>query len=169
MTIGAIADTHVDGWRRRTDGDPLSATIRTHFAGVDVILHAGDIGDPAFIEWLETIAPVHAVHGNMDRMDARRRFPPCVLLELGGRSIGLTHGNGPPHGIRDRIRTFFEPPVDIIVFGHTHEPLVLWERGILFVNPGSPTDTRFAEMNALARITLDDTPHARIITLPRTV
>jgi putative phosphoesterase len=79
IRIGVIADTH----------GVFDPAIRRHFKGVDHILHAGDIGNHSVIEWLEQIAPVTAVSGNVD--DKQNRYPSEAVVELAGRRIGIRH------------------------------------------------------------------------------
>jgi hypothetical protein len=69
-------------------------------------------------------------------------------------SIGIIHGWGSPHGIRQRIRTSFES-VDAIIYGHTHQAFCAYEEGIFFFNPGSATDSRFTSSNSIGIIRID--------------
>jgi hypothetical protein len=130
------------------------------FAGVDVIIHAGDIYQPACLDWLEKIAPVYAVElgAGAHFQDDPRVVDMARVLELEGHSIGLTHDLLVPgmaqevtqltplakHFPPDRdlsaaLETVFDARVDIVIFGHTHYPVVEEYQGILMVNPGSPS------------------------------
>lgn len=129
-----------------------------------MILHAGDIVDLSVLDDLRKIAPVNAVAGNMDRADTTAVLPAKTVIEAGGYRIGLIHGHGAPAGIIDRIRPEFDD-VDCIVFGHTHQSLIKTISGVLFVNPGSPTDQRFAMANTLGILELDEAITAKIIEL----
>ncbi len=120
--------------------------------GVDAILHAGDLVSQEVIRLLEAIAPVEAVCGNMDRPDVKRALPSRRIIEAGGLLIGLTHGSGPPWGIRKRIRREFEG-VDAVVYGHTHEPFAGCEEGVYFFNPGSAAAPRLAGRPSCGRLT----------------
>lgn len=159
MLVGVIADTHLTG-------KPLPETVKEALRGVDIILHAGDIVEIEVLDELSGIAETYAVKGNMDRGDAARLLPESRLLELGGFKIGLTHGSGPPGGIVERVRRVFDD-VDCVVFGHTHDPVILWKDGVLFFNPGSPTDLRFTDTNALGFLELTDQIEPRILCLDR--
>lgn len=122
-------------------------------AGVQAILHAGDVSTPKTLEQLSRIAPVHAVRGNRDWV-ALRHLPSARQISLGGVKVGLIHGHGPLLDyIRDRLEymtngyrlEMFEPrllaafpDVDVIVFGHTHRALNHIVDGKLIFNPGSP-------------------------------
>jgi len=147
LRVGILSDTHV--------GDELprlpSEAIR-HLAGVDLILHAGDLIEPGVLSELEQIAPVVAVRGNHD--PARIAVPDHTVLELEGLRIGLTHGTRPAlvehlsaaawvvtgrldiaGHCRALVRRF--PPVDCVVFGHLHIPIRQMVGPTLCFSPGS--------------------------------
>ena len=127
MRLGVIADTH----------GHLRPEVREAFAGVDHILHAGDIGHEELLAELETIAPVTAVYGNTDAFDIRRRCPQVAELELDGFRIVVTHGDqfGVPSG---EILHGEYPDADILVYGHTHRPvLVTVDLTVTVMNPGA--------------------------------
>jgi putative phosphoesterase len=132
LKIGLISDTH----------GKLRTQVLELFEGVDVILHAGDIGDLGIISELETLAPVHAVHGNTDDHDVRARYGESVELELAGVKILITHGHlfGSPTPLLLR-RSF--PNADVVVYGHTHVPLIDREAKPLLINPGAAGPARF--------------------------
>ena len=114
------------------------------FAGVDLILHAGDIVQLSVLEELRAIAPVEAVAGNMD--DAERSEPSAKkVLTAGKFRIGLIHGKYKINIQREMIRQEFDD-VDLIVYGHSHAPFWGKEHGVYFLNPGSPTDKRYAPL-----------------------
>lgn len=140
MIIGLISDTHVP-----SDARMLPPHVKAAFAGVDLILHAGDIYVPAVLDELQTIAPVIAARGNGDY-----DFPPdsrvkdSHLLRLGGLKIGLTHAVVFPHlkgCLLDHalVEQFAGTRPEIVIYGDTHVALVERYNGMLFVNPGSPT------------------------------
>jgi putative phosphoesterase len=159
VKIGVISDTHIPG-----SADGVPAKVFELFAGVDLILHAGDLVEWRVIEQLGKIARVEAVRGNMDSPDVTRRLPPRKVLELGGKKIGLIHGSGKPVDLRSRIRNeFARDGVDIIVYGHSHTPFKGKEGDIFFFNPGSPTDHVFARVNAVGILEIGDTVEAKII------
>lgn len=108
-----------------------------------MILHAGDITTPIVLEELERYAPVVAVAGNNDDADLSNRLPPRAIVPVGGFRIGLVHGDGTRGTTFSRAAAAFASgEVDCVVFGHSHQPLVLREGGVLYFNPGSPTDRR---------------------------
>jgi putative phosphoesterase len=146
--IGVVADTHIGEWVAELPDAVLDA-----LAGVDVILHAGDITDLAVLERLATVAPVVAVQGDHDRA-AGIVLPRARVVEVAGYRIGLTHGRRARPvevacavasavvgravliGFRRALRRRFRD-VDAIVFGHLHLPITRWDGGILYFSPGA--------------------------------
>lgn len=142
MIVGLIADTH--GLFR-----PEIADV---FAGVSMIIHAGDVGGPSVLEALSTVAPVEAVYGNVDDpydpMLARER-----LLTIGGVDIHVSHGHETGHPKAERLLARYAG--DVVVFGHTHEAIVLRDcAGRLAVNPGAAGPKRFDLRPSVALLTI---------------
>lgn len=137
--LGILADTHL---LPRGGAPPLPPALLAGLLGVDAILHAGDIACAEVLQALGRIAPVHAVAGNVDPPELG--LPGRRLLEMDGLTIGLTHGHlGPGRTTPERARRAFPRPPAVIVFGHSHEPLIeAVPGGPLLVNPGSPTQPR---------------------------
>ncbi|MCD4783813.1 MAG: YfcE family phosphodiesterase [Candidatus Eremiobacteraeota bacterium] len=132
LKIGVISDTH----------GCLLPRMKTLFGGVDLILHAGDIGDTGIISELEEIAGIEAVFGNMDNSMVRAKTGEKIVLDKNGCRIGLAHGGGSPYTIIARLENMFRNDnVDIIVFGHTHSPLEEQVGDIFFFNPGDGRKT----------------------------
>lgn len=137
MRIGLISDTHMP---RKAKAIPEA--VLAAFAGVDLILHAGDLVDPAVLEPLERIAPVIAIAGNNDPPEVETRWGKQRLLELEGFRLGLVHGHeGKGANTVERALSHF-PDCDVVVFGHSHSAYNEWHGKRLAVNPGSPTDLR---------------------------
>jgi len=90
---------------------------------------------------LKTLAPVEAVAGNMDGADLGWQLGRKKILFLGGKRIGLIHGDGGTAAHQARL-AFAQDPVDCIVFGHSHQAMNRMEDGVLMFNPGSCTDPR---------------------------
>lgn len=157
MLVGVISDTHLLG-------EPVPEPVMQALAGSEMILHAGDIVEMAVLQQLSTIAETFAVHGNMDHGDTARLLPARRTVEAHGFRIGLTHGHGPPSGIVERVAAEFDH-VDCIVFGHTHNPVVETRGGVLFFNPGSPTDRMFASRNTVGFLEITDIITPRIVDL----
>ena len=131
MKVGLISDTH----------GKLRPEVFEAFSTVDVILHAGDIGSLHIITELEAIAPVHAVHGNTDDFDVRARYGESVDVELDGKRVVVVHGHLLGSPTPERLRNAF-PQADVIVYGHTHKPLVN-QVAPMIVNPGAAGPARF--------------------------
>ena len=157
MKIGVLSDTHVPAIM-----PSLPPAVFEIFRGVDLILHAGDIVELAVLDELRTIAPIEAVAGNMDSSEVHMRLPMKKIVSLGRYSVGLIHGKYRIDIQKEMIRKEFEP-VDLIVFGHSHTPF--WGKidGIYFLNPGSPTDKRFAPYNSVALLDVGDELKAEIV------
>ncbi len=159
MKIGVVSDTHIP----RAAGELPEGLLRG-LAGVDLILHAGDILEPSVLDDLRAIAPVEAVCGNMDHHPAIRNLPGRRVISAAGRSIGLTHGSGAPQGLVARVMRMFEG-VDCIVFGHSHSAFNETINGVLLFNPGTPTDRRFTKSHTFGIIEIGETITGRIISL----
>jgi putative phosphoesterase len=138
MRIGVIADTH----------GLLRPEAEERLAGVDHIIHAGDIGSPEIVPRLREIAPTTAIRGNVDRQAWAKVFPDRARLALAGRSIFVLH---------DRQELEFDPAeqsISIVISGHSHRPAIETIGGVLFVNPGSAGRRRFRLPVTLAMIDL---------------
>jgi len=129
MRIGVISDTHVTSLAEIPD------RILLALSEVDLIIHAGDFVTKDVLEGLKRLGELKAVRGNMDSAELKKILPEKDLLLIEGKRIGITHGWGAPYGIDNRVRQMFED-VDIIVFGHSHEPKNEIKKGVLFFNPG---------------------------------
>ena len=134
MLAVVVADTHIP---RRAKALPASLT--PYLKRADLILHAGDLMDPALLEELATHASVRAVRGNLDPPEAG--LQETLEFEFGGERIAMIHDSGPRKGRRNRMRRWF-PEARVVVFGHSHIPWLEDEDGLLLLNPGSPTDKR---------------------------
>ncbi len=134
VLIGLISDTH--GFLRNE--------VYRVFEHVDAIIHAGDVGDPSILTELEVIAPVHAVFGNVDGSEIRHRVRETVELEHLGHRIAVVHGHqwGSPRA-EDLLAAY--PDFSVIVYGHTHQPLVEKRKATLLVNPGSAGHRRLGK------------------------
>jgi len=129
-----IADTHIPRRARA-----LPEALIPHLERADLVLHAGDLMDPALLDVLAAYAPVKAVRGNLD--PPHSNLPETLEFELGGAKIAMIHDSGPRKGRRARLRRRF-PDARVIVFGHSHIPFLEDEGGLMLLNPGSPTDRR---------------------------
>ena len=150
--IGVISDTHLGGADQRLDD-----IVATHFAGINLVVHAGDMVSLKVLDGLYAAGKeIIAVSGNMDQREVAYAFPHKRILEIDSVRIGIIHGWGAPQGIRQRISEAFER-VDAIIYGHTHQPFCGTEDGIFFFNPGSPVDSRFTSMHSVGIIQIEAT------------
>ena len=149
-TLGVISDTH--GLVRP---EALAA-----LAGVERIVHAGDIGSRDVLEALERVAPVTAVRGNNDRGGWATKIPETEVVEVGGVSLYLLH---------DLHELDLEPRAAgfaAVISGHSHQPKVEERDGVLYLNPGSAGPRRFKLPISLARLTVAGKPvKAELVTL----
>ncbi len=151
-TIGVISDTH--GLLRE---EALQA-----LAGSDLIIHAGDVGKPEILERLSEIAPVRAVYGNTDWGELREALPGTEVVDL--------DADGPLAYVLHIFDTLDLDPAAagfrVVIFGHTHEPLIREAEGVLYLNPGSAGPRRPDLPVTLARLTLEgENLHAEIVDL----
>jgi uncharacterized protein len=139
MRIGIISDTH----------GLLRAQVFDLFAGVDHILHAGDVGDADILTALEAIAPVTAVWGNVDGWEIRDRVPEVARMELGGVSVVVLHGMQLGAPTPEKAAAAY-PDAGLVVFGHSHRPVIRSIGPVLAVNPGSAGPRRFRDSVTVA-------------------
>lgn len=156
VLVGVLSDTHIHV-RTRTLPDEVLRVFRD----VDLILHAGDFVRRPVLEALGKLAPVEAVRGNVDDPELRVTLPPRKVVELPGGRIGLVHGDGVGTTTLERARAAFsqQPPgqeVRCVVFGHSHQPYSRTHDGVLYLNPGSPTDPRWAPRPSYALLRVRD-------------
>ena len=142
MLIGVISDTH--GLLRPEALDAL--------AGVEHIIHAGDIGSPDIVPRLAEIAPVTAIRGNVDTQPWAQDFPPWEVVTLAGRTIYVIHDLGDLD--LDPAATGF----DLVISGHSHQPKTETVGGVVYLNPGSAGPRRFKLPITLATVDLNALP-----------
>jgi putative phosphoesterase len=157
--VAVVSDTHLPRGGRRLPKECLE-----YLAEADLILHAGDFVAEGVLRDLERIAPVEAVHGNMDDAALRRRLPARRVVEIGGTRVGMVHDAGPRVGRHGRLAAGF-PGCQAVVYGHTHEPEITLQQGVWIVNPGSPTERRRAPTRAMALFRLAPVFEAELVTL----
>ena len=128
MIVGVISDTH----------GLLRPEAVAALGGVQHILHAGDVGDPAILDRLGHLAPVTAIRGNIDHGGRCGLLPEIELIELAGRQIYMLH---------DRNVLDLDPVaagIAAVISGHSHNPAIEWKKGVLYFNPGSAGPRRFS-------------------------
>jgi uncharacterized protein len=140
--IGLISDTH---------GLLREEALRA-LRGLDLIIHAGDVGKPEILDRLRDLAPVVAVRGNVDQGEWATQLPLTQITEADGATIYVLH---------DLQQLDLDPLVagiQVVVSGHTHQPHQTKRAGVLFVNPGSAGPRRFKLPITLARLDLGKAP-----------
>jgi uncharacterized protein len=138
--IGVISDTH---------GLLRPQAVRA-LKGVELIIHAGDIGGPEVLAALERIAPVEAVRGNIDSGDWAGKLPRTRMLEVGGVHLFVLH---------DLSRLDLDPAaagLAAVIYGHSHRPQSESRDGVLYLNPGSAGPRRFTLPVTLAQLRIRD-------------
>jgi hypothetical protein len=149
--VGLISDTH--GLLR----PEAMAALR----GVDLILHAGDIGKPQVLDALNDIAPVVAVRGNNDKGAWAANLPAWEVVEVGAASIYMLHD------LKEIDISPASAGFQVVVSGHSHKPSVEQRQGVLYVNPGSAGPRRFSLPITIARLRAGgEKIEAQLINLP---
>lgn len=143
IVIGLISDTH----------GQLRADVHRALAGVALILHAGDVCGDEILDELALIAPTFAVFGNCDD-PWNPRLTKEIVREAGGVRIHVSHGHELGAPTVPRLLAAYQ--ADVIVYGHTHRPLVAREGNTLVVNPGAAGPRRFDIKPSVARLTIRD-------------
>jgi hypothetical protein len=157
MRVGVISDTH--GQLRRE--------VFGVFEKVDHILHGGDVGKWDVLNDLESLAPVTAVYGNTDGSELRAKLPQVARVQLEGFDIVVTHGDQLGSPTPRKVQAAF-PEAEIIVFGHTHKPVLeLVDRTVTVMNPGAAGPARFGVPPSVGIMELEPgiPPRARLVPL----
>lgn len=139
-TVGVVSDTH--GLLRMEALEALE--------GVDLIVHAGDIGSPQIIEALEELAPVCAVRGNVDRGIWAGEFSETEIVEVDGLDLHVLHDLGQLD--LDPATAGFR----VVIYGHSHDPKVTEKQGVVYLNPGSAGPRRMRLPISMARMVVGD-------------
>jgi putative phosphoesterase len=138
MKIGVVSDTH----------GLLRPEVLPALAGVDHILHLGDVGGPSILKALEKIAPIHAIRGNVDSEGPCRRLPETDVLLFEGHYLYLLHDLSTLH--LDPVAAKFSA----VLYGHSHRPTIDHKKGVLYFNPGSCGPRRFELPVTIGLLTL---------------
>lgn len=142
MVIGLISDTH----------GLLRSEVFEALAGVDLILHAGDVGGHSILVELAAIAPVRAVYGNTDT-PGDPSLARSVNLDVEGVSIHVSHGHELGTPTPEKLLSRYS--ADVLVFGHTHKPLIERSGTRLVVNPGAAGPKRFNLKPSVAKMRVE--------------
>ncbi|MEO6867468.1 MAG: metallophosphoesterase family protein [Gaiellales bacterium] len=154
MTVRVLvtSDTHV------SIGARLPTALLELADRADHVIHAGDHITLDAYDTIAALAPVTAVHGNVDDAMTCLKLPDRAEVELGGVRLGIVHVPGPESGRRERLAGWF-PECDVIIYGHTHMPELrhigeVDGRLRLLINPGSPTQRRRASTHTVCWLEL---------------
>jgi putative phosphoesterase len=151
-TVGLISDTHVPARARC-----IPKMVFKIFENVDFIVHAGDLVELAVIDELEQLAPVLAVHGNMDGPEVSGALPKLNSLKIVDWKIGVMHDPSTLFGMGKMREIAKQNDFNVFVYGHTHNSSIKWEGKTLYINPGSPTNPMSSFINkpsvALLKVT----------------
>jgi len=142
MRIGIISDTH----------GLLRPEAEQALQGVELIVHAGDLGHPEILTKLKLIAPVFAVRGNVDTDSWAQELPVTTLVEAGCASFYVLHN------LRELDLKPESAKFDFVISGHTHQPEQYERNGVLYLNPGSAGPKRFHLPVSLALLDLGKRP-----------
>lgn len=138
IKIGVIADTHLSKHLYK-----MEDLLKLHLKNVDMIIHAGDYKNPKVVEMLEKQKKFIGVWGNNDGDSVKDKVREKEIITIEGYKIGIFHGHGTNKNTMERAyEVFKEDHVDIIIFGHSHLPIIKTLNKVLMLNPGSPTSKR---------------------------
>lgn len=151
MKVGVVSDTH----------GLLRPEVMPALAGVEHILHLGDVGDAEILKTLKKLAPVTAIRGNVDRTGACGKLPETEVVLLEGQYIYMLHD----------VQTLHLDPAAgkfaAVLYGHSHQPSIRRHKGVLYFNPGSCGPRRFSLPVTIGLLTLKESaePVAEIVPL----
>jgi putative phosphoesterase len=161
MKIIVLSDTHIP-----VNSKDLPARILKEIDNADLLLHAGDFVSLELLERLKSHIAVKAVYGNMDSLEVRRALPEKEIFSVGKFKVCLIHGWGAPAMLIDAIKSkVLKDKPDIVVFGHSHYPETKIIEGVIYFNPGSPTDKIFSPYNSFGIIEIEDRIKTKIVKL----
>ncbi|WP_308636816.1 metallophosphoesterase family protein [Paenibacillus silvisoli] len=155
MKVVVVSDTHMTRMAKK-----LPERLIEELRDADVILHAGDWMMLSVWDMLQAYAETEGVAGNNDGHDIIAKFGHRKVLDVGGVRIGLVHGHigaGTREDTPTKAFKSFEPgSVDVIVFGHSHVPVIQRRNDVLLFNPGSPTDKRRQKQYSFGVLTIEE-------------
>ena len=151
--IGVISDTH----------GLLRPEVKKLFSGVNLILHAGDIGAPEVLEELKQWAPVTAVRGNNDKGKWAERIPETEVVQVGSAYLYMLHD------VKELDLNPTAADFQVVISGHSHKPSIDRRDGVLYLNPGSAGPRRFTLPVSVARLTVEDSAVAGELSIQGTL
>ncbi|RAP74134.1 metallophosphoesterase family protein [Paenibacillus montanisoli] len=155
MKVVVVSDTHMTRMAKK-----LPERLIQELRDADAILHAGDWTAFSVLDMLQAYATTEGVAGNNDGDEIIARFGHLKVLDIGGVRIGLVHGHIGTGKREDTVTNAFKSfgpgSVDVIVFGHSHVPVIQKRNEVLMFNPGSPTDKRRQKQYSFGVFTIEE-------------
>lgn len=159
MRIGIISDTHLTHKTAANLPEGIPAALRE----VDLLIHCGDYTHREALEYFQRHHNFAGVWGNADDQDIQAILREKLVIEAHGHRIGVFHGHGSHRTTQDRaLEAFQGESVDIIAYGHSHQPLIQTKGGILMLNPGSITNKRKERLFSYILLTLAEDIRAEL-------
>ncbi len=158
LLVGLISDTHIPSRGPEIPKNVIKAILEKN---VDYLFHLGDFTTiDIYNELLDVFGKdkVLAVLGNIDNKELAAILPLTREIEIYDKKIFITHGSGGPNNIVHHLNKNYDlTKYDVVIFGHTHRPLNETIDGKLYLNPGSPTDKRFTDVNSYGFLKISET------------
>lgn len=146
-----MSDTHIS-----KDTFKIEELLQKYFKDVDLIIHAGDFKNIKVIETIKKYKKFVGVWGNNDGNNIREVINEKEILRVNGYKIGIYHGHGEGKSTIEKAYEVFEDDkVDIVVFGHSHQPVIRTMKKTLMLNPGTPTSKRKERWFSIIILELD--------------
>ncbi|MFG6146746.1 metallophosphoesterase family protein [Halobacillus sp. B23F22_1] len=156
MEIIVISDTHLPKKNRG-----LPPVLKDEMKKADLVIHAGDWQTPEVYEQIKQFGDLAGVYGNVDGDEIKALVPRREILHVKGFTIGIVHGHGEKKTTEQRvIEEFAEEEVDVIIFGHSHLPLLRFVKKTMLFNPGSATDKRRLPYYSYGKLTIEEDIYA---------
>jgi len=165
LKAGVISDTHLYGYDKRFAG-----IVAELFKDADLIIHAGDVVSPGALDMFGG-RELKVVCGNMDPLALHKCYPEKMAFEVNGFRFALIHdinkvkGWGMTTNLTEKVVKFFGH-VDCLIHGHTHDPAMSKNGGMILFNPGSATDNRYLPFNTVGIIDISDRIEFEILEIP---
>lgn len=145
-----LSDTHFP-----LQGSTLPGEIVKELKAAQYCIHAGDYVDPKVIDEIKKYTTFIGVKGNMDGKSID--LPQKKIVSIDGVNIGVVHGDGSPLNLLEYVDKQFsgDKKLDLIIFGHSHRAFNESRKGMIYFNPGSPTDTMYTKVNSYGILEID--------------
>lgn len=136
LEIAVISDTHLKNTQKVDN-------LFSAFENIDLLIHAGDFNEGLILKYLQSHFKFAGVWGNNDDDEIKSLLQEKLVLQIGTYRIGICHGHGKGETTIERAYHYFQnDKVDIVIFGHSHQPTISTKHKVLMLNPGSFTSKR---------------------------